>query len=117
MLLTASLHLTGNLSCVSEDNYVQLAPSGAHFSAQDASENNEVCVRANMALAGVQCPEHTKTNSLNTLKPLSESLFPSSDGRPGRGQCDVVANAHTGRVTALMQISGNMLKKISGHQR
>ena len=64
-----------------------------------------VRVGANIASACVLCPEqatkrreHTKTNSLNTMKLLSERPFPSSDGRPGRGQCDVVTNAHTGQV-------------------
>ena len=35
--LTAYLDQTGDLSWVSVGNYLTLAPSGAHFSAQDAS--------------------------------------------------------------------------------
>ena len=36
--------------------------------------------------------------------------------RPGRGQLNVVIPAHTGRVTALMQIGGKNCQKLSGHQ-
>ena len=54
-----------------------------------------------------------KINSLNTKKMLLSSPFPSSDGRPGRGQLEVVIPAHTGQVTGLMKLGGKILRKAS----
>ena len=73
----------------------------------------QVHVPSQHGFALYSCPEHAKTNSLSTMKPLSESLFPSSDGRPGRGQLEVVIPAHTGQVTGLMKLGGKILRKAS----